>query len=201
MSTLFEKIQSYRAGKFQELKDHYAELQQGQKPPVLMITCSDSRLCPQEFTQTDAGELFIIRNAGNLIAAHNPQAPTNEGLTLEYGVSALNVKEVVVVGHSGCGAMDGLMNLDKIESLPLVHRGLATYEQQHKQEVQSCSSLKDLIAWNVRQQVKNILTYPFIQEGIQDRGLSVYGVVYNFANAEIEYHCYANSQGEVKHEN
>ena len=130
MSTVLDRIDTFKKQKFDHLKDHYLSLKNGQQPHTLFITCSDSRLCPQEFTQSKAGELFIIRNAGNMLPAYNPDCPSNEGLTLEYGVISLKVKEVIVCGHSSCGAMDGLQNIQRLSPMPLAHKALSLYRRK-----------------------------------------------------------------------
>ncbi len=196
MSILFEKIQAFKSNQFPQHQAHYESLAGGQSPHTLLITCSDSRLCPQEFSQTLAGELFVIRNAGNLMPAYNPNEPSNEGLTLEYGVCALNVSEVVVCGHASCGAMGGLKDVEKLDSLPIVQKALKNYRQQHQSEV-SGKTVDQLISWNVDNQLKSIFSYPFIQERLKNKELKVFGLVYDFVTGEVTYSSYLSESGEV----
>lgn len=201
MSIVVKRIDVFREYSFYKLKNHYSELKTGQYPHTLFITCSDSRLCPQEFTQSQAGELFIIRNAGNMLPPYNSDYPSNEGLTLEYGVITLKVKEVVVCGHSFCGAMSGLQNIQSLNSMPLVQKALGQYKEDNQEEISQCKDLSSLISWNVNKQLLNLLSYPFITNKVASRELNLYGIVYDFTQAEITHRSYVNCRnGEVINE-
>lgn len=187
MSKTLKRILDYKAGDFENLAEHYASLKDSQKPQTLILTCSDSRLVPHEFLNAKAGELFVVRNAGNLVAENDAESPSNEALTIEYGVLALGVKELIVLGHTSCGAMAGLMDTDSLEALPLVKKGLESYKAKHKSEIESCSGLDDLIVWNVKQQVKNLMSYAFIRDRVKSGDLVLTGAVYDFSNAKIVF--------------
>jgi carbonic anhydrase len=108
------------------------ELSHGQKPRVLFITCSDSRIDPNLITQTDVGELFVIRNAGNIIPPYGA-ANGGEGGTIEYAIDALGIEQIVVCGHSHCGAMKGLLQLNKLQAdMPLVYNWLKHAESTRR---------------------------------------------------------------------
>ncbi len=196
MSRFQDQIHVYKNNKFKELADHYSSLADGQSPHTFLITCADSRLCPQEISQTQAGEIFVIRNAGNLIPPHDANNPTNEGLTLEYGISVLKIPEIVVCGHAGCGAMGGLANLEKLVSLPIVHKALENYKKAHSKEIEG-KDLDQLISWNVDNQLENLFSYPFVKEAMKAGNLKVYGMVYDFVNGEITYTSELTSDGSV----
>jgi len=192
MSIVLKKINTFRKQNFKKLKSHYSSLKTGQQPHTLFITCSDSRLCPQEITQSQAGELFIIRNAGNMLPPYNLNHPGNEGLTLEYGVITLKVKEVVVCGHSFCGAMGGLQNIQSLNAMPLVQKVLGRYKENHQEEISKCKDLDSLIAWNVNKQLLNLLSYPFVISKVSNGELSLYGIVYDFTQAIVTHRSYVN---------
>ena len=192
MSIVSKKIDAFREQNFKNLKKNYLKLKTGQQPHTLLITCSDSRLCPQEFTQSQAGELFIIRNAGNMLPPYNPDYPSNEGLTLEFGVVTLKVIEVVVCGHSFCGAMDGLRNIQSLNAMPLVKRVLGRYKENNQEEITQCQDLDSLIAWNVNKQLSNLLSYPFIINKVSNGELSLHGMVYDFINAKVIHRSHIN---------
>jgi len=194
MSIVLKKIDVFRENSFYKLKNHYSSLKTGQQPHTLFITCSDSRLCPQEITQSQAGELFIIRNAGNMLSPYNSDYPSNEGLTLEYGVITLKVKEVVICGHRFCGAMGGLQNIRSLNAMPLVQKVLGRYKENHREEISQCKDLDSLTAWNVNKQLLNLLSYPFITNKIASRELNLYGIVYDFTRAQITHRSYVNSR-------
>jgi len=186
MSILLNKIKNYHSQAFTSHSKLYQSLSTGQQPHTLLITCSDSRLCPNEFSQTSGGELFIIRNAGNIMPTYDAANPSNEGLTLEYGVCALGVKEVVVCGHKSCGAMGGLMDTDALTPLPLVKKGLENFKAQHEKSLETLQDLDELISWNVKTQLKSLFSYPFIQERLKSGELLVQGLVYDFVNGKAQ---------------
>jgi carbonic anhydrase len=108
------------------------ELAKGQHPRVLFVACSDSRVDPSIITQSEIGDLFVIRNAGNIIP---PYEATNggEGATIEYAIEALGLKQVIICGHSSCGAMKGLLQLGELEhKMPLVYSWLRHTEATRK---------------------------------------------------------------------
>ncbi len=197
MSRFYEQIQTYKSNQFQELADHYSTLSDGQKPHTLLITCADSRLCPQEITQSQAGEIFVIRNAGNLIPPYDPNNPSNEGVTLEYGVSVLQIPEIVVCGHVSCGAMGALADLDGVTSLSIVHKALTGYSKVHADAIQG-KDLDQLIAWNVDTQLKSLFSYPFVQDAIKEGTLKVSGMVYDFVKGGVIYRSEVDANGEVQ---
>lgn len=193
--TNFEKFQNNR---YSEISDDMKKLATGQSPEVLFITCSDSRVMPNEITQTNAGELFVIRNAGNLIPAYDKKQSSAEALTVQYAVDVLGVKEVVVCGHTSCGAMDGILNLDKLTGLECVHHHLSEcashFDSDTLNELRNDSEgLPKLINKNVETQIKNIMSYPFIQTKLQSGELKVLGWVYDFVNGKLVHEVDAKS--------
>ena len=121
MKKLIRGLREFQSNYFSEHQELFEQLAHGQKPRVLFIACSDSRIDPNLITQAAVGELFVIRNAGNLIP---PFGATNggEGATVEYAVHALDIQQIVVCGHSHCGAMKGLLKLEGLEAeMPLVY--------------------------------------------------------------------------------
>ena len=124
MKNLLQGFDKYKSNVYANLKGHMQGLAEGQEPHTFLITCSDSRISTDQFVQASPGEIFVIRNAGNTIKPYDSEDPDSLAVTLEYGVVALNIPEIVVCGHVSCGAMDGILNLDKLDSLPLVQKGL-----------------------------------------------------------------------------
>ena len=145
MSIVTEGIKNFKNENFKNVKEHYATLENGQSPHTLFITCSDSRVCPQEITQSKAGELFVIRNAGNLIPPFQASGGhSNEACTLEFAIKKLKIKNIVVCGHKSCGAMQGLVSPEKLDSLPILQQELSKYKESFKSEIESCSDLGSL---------------------------------------------------------
>src|SRR5271163_2761625 len=102
-----------------------------QAPEALFITCSDSRIDPNLLTQTRPGELFILRNAGNIVPAHGSHIGGEEA-TIEFAIISLGIKDIIVCGHSKCGAMAGLLNHDLIKEMPAVQAWLNHAEETNE---------------------------------------------------------------------
>jgi len=183
--SLIDKTKEYKNNKYKENKDLMHELANGQSPHSLFITCSDSRISVNELTNSKPGEVFVIRNAGNVIADYNENAPTNESLTVEYAVVALGVKEIVVCGHTSCGAMGAIKDFDGLTGLPLVKAGLEPIYKDYKLKKATELSTDELIAFNVKEQLLKLYSYPYIKEKFNSGELAINGWVYDFANGEI----------------
>jgi carbonic anhydrase len=168
-----------------------AELAKGQHPNVLFITCSDSRVDPELITQSELGQLFVIRNAGNIVP---PYGATNggEGATIEYAIKSLKVKHIIVCGHSNCGAMKGLLHVgDLAEKMPLVYNWLkhteATRElvNDHYGHLEKAEKMETLVAENVLTQIENLKTYPAVHSGIYSGELSLHGWIYDIETGGV----------------
>ena len=127
MQRLVEGIHQFQKDIFTSQRQLFERLAGGQRPLALFITCSDSRIVPSLLTQTEPGELFILRNAGNIVPPYS-QGSGGEAATIEYAVCALKVKVIIVCGHSHCGAMDGLLHPEQLGELPAVRQWLTCAE-------------------------------------------------------------------------
>jgi carbonic anhydrase len=184
------------------------QLAHGQKPNVLFITCSDSRIDPSLITQTDLGALFVIRNAGNIIPPYGA-ANGGEGATVEYAIHALGIEQIVVCGHSHCGAMKGLLQLNKLqEDMPLVYDWLKHTEATRRLVKESYGHydneqlLEVMIAENVLTQIENLQTYPVIHSRLYQGKLRIYAWIYMIESGEVmaydpETHCYVPPQSQI----
>ena len=186
MKSLLERFSEYKENKFREREELLDSLKNGQSPGIFLITCSDSRISVNEFTNSSPGEVFVIRNAGNVISEYDPDNPTSESITLEYGVVALNIGEIVICGHRDCGAMKGVQNVDQLNNLPLVQKTLKKLGEAPLLRGAKDRSLEDVIGSNVKQQCQNLMTYPFIRERVISNDLKVIGCVYDFAKGELD---------------
>ena len=185
MKNLLQGFDKYKSNVYANLKGHMQGLAEGQEPHTFLITCSDSRISTDQFVQASPGEIFVIRNAGNTIKPYDSEDPDSLAVTLEYGVVALNIPEIVVCGHVSCGAMDGILNLDKLDSLPLVQKGLRGVKEDFEFDLEKVEGLDQLVELNVRQQLKNLMSYPFIKERVEQGKLTLWGWVYDFAAGEL----------------
>ena len=124
MPKIANGIVRFKREVYEQKKELFDQLAKGQHPEALFITCSDSRIDPNLLVQTEPGELFIIRNAGNIVPPHNN---FTGGVTasIEYAVAVLNIKHIIICGHSSCGAMLGVLNPQSVEALPHVSQWLS----------------------------------------------------------------------------
>src|SRR6187200_2207989 len=115
MQKLINGLHQFQNNIFTTQRELFERLAGGQTPMALFITCSDSRINPNLLTQTEPGEHFLIRNAGNIVPAYGAAHGGGEGATVEYAVSVLKMPNIIVCGHYGCGAMHFLMRMDQKE--------------------------------------------------------------------------------------
>jgi carbonic anhydrase len=116
MKALVDGVKKFQQTAFPAHQDLFSELASGQSPEWLFVTCADSRIDPCLITQTKPGELFLCRNAGNIVPPFG-EAMGGVSATIEYAVMALGVRHIIVCGHSDCGAMKGVLHPDKVAHL------------------------------------------------------------------------------------
>jgi len=208
MKKLMRGLREFRSNYFYSHQELFEQLSQGQKPRVLFITCSDSRIDPNLITQSELGDLFVIRNAGNIIPPYGA-ANGGEGAAVEYAIQALDIEQVVICGHSHCGAMKGLLNLNQLQAdMPLVYDWLKHAEATRRLVLDNYHSLDDeqlleiAVAENVLTQIENLKTYPLIHSRIYQQKLKIYGWIYLIETAEIlaydpVKHAYTAPQSQI----
>jgi carbonic anhydrase len=121
---LVQGIHHFQVNIFRTQRERFEKLADGQRPLAVFVTCSDSRVNPNLITQTDPGDLFIVRNAGNIIPPHHPN-PGGEEATIEFAVEELKIPDIIVCGHTRCGAVSGLMATDRLPEMPAVRYWLS----------------------------------------------------------------------------
>ncbi len=190
MQKLVRGIQTFKKTVFKENEALFTSLAGGQKPDVLFITCSDSRLNPNLLTQTKPGELFIIRNAGNLIPAYGAVPGSEEG-TIEFALAGLGIREIVICGHSHCGAMKGVIHPEIVKEMPAVSRWLGQAEQTQRVMKENYAHLEGeallnaTIQENVLAQVENLKTHPSVAALLARGELKIHAWVYKFETGEV----------------
>lgn len=169
----------------------FKNLGAGQRPMALFITCSDSRISPDMLTQTQPGELFILRNAGNIVSPCSCGHASAEAATLEYAIKQLKVRDVIICGHAKCGAVHGLLNMDHLTTLPEVKKWLQfsvpILERVRKETVGMTPDevLQVAIEQNVLHQLENAKSYDFVREAITKGELRLHGWVYHFETGTV----------------
>jgi carbonic anhydrase len=191
MQKLLSGIHQFQRDVFASKQQLFQSLASGQQPLALFITCSDSRVDPNLITQTDPGELFVIRNAGNIVPPHNAGVG-GEAATIEYAVDVLQVSDVIVCGHSQCGAMGGLLQPELVKDLPSVSEWLKFASETRRIIDENYAHLSELparltatVEENVLVQIEHLYTYPCVQQAIRERGLDVHAWVYKFETGQV----------------
>ena len=172
-------------------RDHFQLLAARQSPRWLVITCSDSRVLPDLFLSTEPGDLFLTRNAGNVvpISAHDVDGCT---ATVEYAVEVLKVSHAILCGHSDCGAMKAALNGAGLENLPKARRWLQHVEAafNHRQPLNPAdgdtAELASLIRGNVVAQLLNLYAQPSVAKATKEGRLKVHGWYYDIMSGRIE---------------
>ena len=181
-------------------KNHEKELldlvENGQHPKALFIGCADSRVMPSLMTGTAPGDLFVLRNVGNFVAPYDPDTLLHASAPgIEYAVSVLKVSEIIICGHTHCGAIHSLFT--EINSPSLIHtKHWLTLGKKAKSfallalgkdadEEQLCRLTEKL---SVVSQIENLLTYPDVKKGVENDTLHIHGWVYDIESGEIEYY-------------
>lgn len=192
MQNLLAGIHHFQSKLFPARRQFFERLAEGQSPTALFVTCSDSRINPNLLTQTDPGELFILRNAGNIVP---PYGASNggEGATIEFAVAGLGIRDIVICGHSHCGAMKGVVNPDSCREMPLVAAWLNHAEATRRivrdkyrpQELSDDQLLSAAVQENVLVQLENLRTHPSVAAGLSQEQLRLHGWVYKLETGEL----------------
>lgn len=178
----------------------FKQLSNAQRPEAMFIGCSDSRVVPELFTQQGPGALFVVRNAGNIVPPH-PVALGGVSAGIEYAVAVLGVPDIVVCGHSGCGAMTAILQGGKqLETLPQVSRWLRFAEaaqkivaEQHPHSDHE-TRLAAMVRENVLAQLDNLLTHPVVADAIAAKEVRLHGWIFDIPTATVT--CYDAESGD-----
>ena len=191
MQKLVKGIHQFQDEIFSSKQRLFENLAEGQNPLALFITCSDSRIDPNLLTQTEPGELFILRNAGNIVPPYGAVAG-GEAATIEYAVSVLGVKDIIVCGHSHCGAMAGLLDQAQLGKLPAVRSWLChaestqrIMEENYEHIADAPARLMATVEENVLVQLEHLRTHPTVAAALARGTLELHGWVYKFETGQV----------------
>lgn len=195
MKKLIRGIVDFHNNVRPRVRETFARLALGQSPDALLIACSDSRVVPNLFASTEPGDLFVIRNAGNLIspcgADGRSVSDESEAAAIEFSTLGLNVKDIIVCGHSECGAMRMLWEDQKNVLAPhltawLRHAEGALREvREGKQMDGKLSPHNQVSQFNVLRQLDHLRTYPIVRERLQAGRLRLHAWWFDIAEAEV----------------
>ena len=166
----------------------YRKLAEGQYPEALFITCSDSRVIPSLITGARPGEIFELRNAGNIVPPYGSPGASGEAATIEYALEVLGVQDIVVCGHSHCGAMGALKSGDDLSALPGVDAWLQLARPELAPVLTAASddpSLPDVAQGNVVNQLAVLRTYPVVRQRLDTGRLRLHGWYYEVDTGQV----------------
>ncbi len=198
MKKLLQGIVDFRQSLTEERRTLFAQLALGQKPDVLFIGCSDSRVVPNLFASTEPGDLFVLRNIGNLIPPCScSDLESSVPAAIEFSIFSLNVSDIIVCGHSECGAMQALAK--GIENLNCPHlKAWLKYGEEALNKVRqglvlnpSLSEHNQISQVNVLEQMQRIMSYPYVREQVEKKQVRVHGWWFDIAHADV--YCYEQS--------
>ena len=193
MDRLYKGIHQFQASHFRREEEFFRRLSKGQQPEVLFITCADAQVDPNLVTQSKPGELFILRNVGNIIPPYTGgREKTSTAAALEFAVLVLKVSDIIVCGHSNCGAMAVLRNegvlyrtmphlSEWVRIADPVRRMMARHYRETPDDLKHRIMEKE----NVLFQLGNIETYPFVENALEAGALRLHGWYYDIATGQI----------------
>jgi carbonic anhydrase len=188
---LIQGIHRFQSDVFAPNEDFFRKLADGQCPHALFITCSDSRIVPDLICQADPGELFVLRNAGNIIPPFTPGNPTGEAATIEYAIRGLGIRDIIVCGHTRCGAMQAVADPTATDGMPRVRQWLE-HAQASAEIVCTCyhyfppeARWKVLVQENVLVQIENLRTHPAVAAALAAGELKLHAWVYKIETGEV----------------
>ncbi len=206
MRKLIKGIQHFQTHYFTSHREMFEQLSLGQHPRTLFITCCDSRIDPNLITQTEPGEIFIVRNIGNIVPPYSATT-TAEGAAIEYAVQELGIKDIIVCGHSHCGAMKGLLQLGSLaEKMPSVYDWLKYAEstrrvmKENYQGLEGEELLNATIEENVLVQIENLRTYPSVYSGLHSGRLHLHAWIYKIETGGVSVYSAERCSIQAEHE-
>jgi carbonic anhydrase len=192
MDKIIQGLRKFQSTVFREQRELFEALgRKQQTPQALFITCSDSRINPNLITSTEPGDMFLLRNAGNIIPPYGA-ARGGEGATIEYAISVLKLRNVIVCGHYHCGAMTSLMRLEELgDDLPAVRAWFGHAESTRQivngkfAHLSEESRVELAVEQNVLVQIDNLRTHPCIAAALARGELHLYGWVYRIETGDV----------------
>jgi carbonic anhydrase len=195
MERLIEGVHKFRNDEFGNYRKLFRKLsQEGQNPHTLFITCSDSRVLAELITQSKPGDLFVVKNVGNIVPSASATGSTNStAAAIEFAVETLRVSDIVICGHSQCGAMSALLGENPVgntmphlrEWLSVAAPVLETMRSQYMHLTRMDERMDAAAAENVLFALENLHSYPCVQDRLMDGSLRLHGWFFKIATAEL----------------
>ena len=190
MQEIIDGFLKFQRDVFPARKELFRKLATSQTPRTLFISCSDSRMVPELVTQREPGDLFVIRNAGNIVPSFGPE-PGGVSATVEYAVAALGVTDVVICGHSDCGAMTAVATCKCLDHMPAVANWLryadsAKLVNESRDHASEHERIDSMVRENVIAQLNNLKTHPSVALALAQGRLKLHGWVYDIESGFID---------------
>jgi carbonic anhydrase len=189
MQKLVDGIHQFQTRYFSRNRALFRKLADKQTPETLFITCSDSRVVPNLITNTGPGELFLVRNVGNIVP--HVTLPGGTAAAIEYAVELLQIKNIVVCGHTPCGAVQAILDPKQVDRMPFVKKWLAqtdrvrTIVEDRYQHLDPAARHTAAVEENVLVQLENLREFPSVGERLERGELVMNGWVYKIETGEV----------------
>ncbi|HEY4309024.1 MAG TPA: carbonic anhydrase [Pirellulales bacterium] len=193
MCQLINGIRRFQREVFVPQRKFFQELAQGQQPSAMVITCSDARIDPALLMQTRPGELFVARNVGNVVPVYDRLRPDAIAAAVEFAVVGLQVQQIIVLGHSQCGAATTYLDDRTGPRFPIMRRWLRHMKPLRNADLPPAHEtagerLDAFIRHNAIVQRDHLLSHPAVLDAVSRRGLELHAWVYELQSGRVLAH-------------
>ena len=195
-------VRRFRTEIFPAKRALYERLAITQRPDALFLTCGDSRIDPCVLTGTEPGEIFVERTPGNIVPVHDAAERVGVSASIEYAMAVLSVRDVIICGHSACGAMKALLHAELLKDIPATARWLTFASpavarlDAYPPEPDEEGRLKRLTQLNVVEQMAHLHTHPAIATRVRAGSLGIHGWYYEIHTGRVD--AYNSSTGDFE---
>jgi len=188
---LIEGFRAFRRGPFEEQREHFERLaEEGQKPAVMVIGCSDSRVDPAHIFSAGPGQLFVVRNVANLVPPSKPDSEYHgTSAALEFAVTVLGVRHIIVLGHAGCGGIEAyrLGRAGKSVASDFIAHWIALVgaADEDVEGESDAAAQRRLEQASIGASIDNLMSFPFVREAAEAGRLTLHGAYYDLATGEL----------------
>lgn len=188
MKILIEGYRRFRANAWPRQRALYEELAAGQKPEVLVIACSDSRVDPATIFDAQPGELFIIRNVANVVPPYeeNPVGMHGTSAAIEFAVEKLKVRTILVLGHGRCGGVAAALDDQHVHGV-FIDGWVALLDTAKSRIPRDCADIHSALEReNIKLSLERLRTFPFVAQAVQEGRLTLEGGLFDVADGRLE---------------
>lgn len=190
MKKILEGVARFKREVYPQHREMFQQLARRQNPDVMLIACSDSRMVPSFIMQSAPGDLFVLRNAGNIVPSYGESA-MGVAAAVEFAVQVLKVRHIIVCGHTDCGAMKAALHPETLAGLPALSKWMQQTERalavvrETGQDLDDGDSLQRMIEENVVAQLEHLATHPSVAAKTRTGALALHGWVWDIGHGEV----------------